>query len=184
MLWPALRVLAHGDLAADQVRQLIGVLGLDEVPRAEGPGKEASLAHRAFTDDTGARLVLDLSKAGASGWVLSLLSAAGQPSPETVESHRRRLRAAAEHLGLTIVQVDPARTADEVFLPAAPDEGAIGQSWDLPYDELDHLWPHLGVRADAPREVKKVRLEAMTRAPVWADAPDKLRRQAAEFLRD
>ncbi|WP_433519801.1 hypothetical protein ACQP2T_19630 [Nonomuraea sp. CA-143628] len=183
MLWPALRVLAHGDLAADQVRQLIGALNLDEVPRTEGPGEEASLAHRTFTDEAGARLVLDLSRVGESGWLLALFSD-GAPQPDTVESHRRLLRDAAERLGLTIVQVDPPQSADEVFLTPTPPEGAIGESWELPYDELDQLWQHLGVRDDAPREVKKVKLAAMTRAPVWSSAPVRLRRQAADFLRD
>ncbi|MEV4567831.1 hypothetical protein AB0K12_29025 [Nonomuraea sp. NPDC049419] len=180
MLWPALRVLAYGELGREQAAELARLLGLDEGPRSEGPGEEASLAHRSFTD--GVRLVLDLSRLGTTGWLLTLL-AEGEPGPQVVERHRALLRDAAERFGLSVVQVDPPQTADEVFLPPPADEGSIGQSWELPFDELDQLWPHLGVRADAPREVKRVKLEAMTRAPVWSSAPERLRRQAAEFLR-
>ncbi|WP_324783992.1 hypothetical protein [Streptomyces sp. H51] len=187
MLWPALRVLSQGELSSDQLRRLIGTLRLEETPRAEGPGAAKSLAHRSFTDDTGTRLVLDLARTGESGWVLALFFDGEPPSAGTVEGHRVLLRDAVERLGLSLVEITPAATADEVHVAPPPPGSAapgIGVSWDLPHDDLDQLWPHLGLRKDAPREVKAVKLREMMRTPVWSAAPESFRRRAEAFLRD
>ncbi|MCQ4043282.1 hypothetical protein ACFOSC_01075 [Streptantibioticus rubrisoli] len=187
MLWPALRVLSQGELTPDQLRQLLSTLRLEEAPRTEGPGAARSIAHRSFTDDTGTRLVLDLARTGESGWVLALFFEGEPPSADTVEGHRVLLRDAVERFGLTLIEITPAATADEVYVaplqPRAPESG-IGVSWDLPYDDLDQLWPHLGLRTDAPREVKEVKLREVMRTPAWSSAPLSLRRQAEAFLRD
>jgi hypothetical protein len=187
MLWPALRALFHGELAPDQLRRLLGTLRLEEAPRTEGPGAARSIAHRSFAGETGTRLVLDLARTGESGWVLTLFFDGELPSTETVEGHRVLLRDAVERLGLTLIEITPAATADEVHVvppppPGTPESG-IGVSWDLPYDELDQLWPHVGLRRDAPREVKEVKLREVMRTPVWSDAPQTLHRQAEAFLR-
>ncbi|MFB7114114.1 hypothetical protein [Streptomyces sp. NPDC056190] len=60
-------------------------------------------------------------------------------------------------------------------------ESALGAHWHLP-DELDGVWPHLGLRKDAPREVKEVKLRELMRTPAWTAAPTGLRSQAEEFL--
>ncbi|MFF3244275.1 hypothetical protein ACFYWY_11190 [Streptomyces sp. NPDC002870] len=188
MLWPALRVLSRGELTSDQLQQLLGTLRLEEPPRTEGPGAARSIAHRSFTDDTGTRLVLDLARTGESGWVLALFFDGEPPSTDIVEGHRVLLRDAVERLGLTLIEITPAATADEVHVvpppPPGTSESGIGVSWDLPYDELDQLWPHVGLRKDAPREVKEVKLREVMRTPVWSVAPFALRRQAEAFLRD
>lgn len=186
MLWPALRVLSHGELTPDQLRRLIGTLRLEEIPRAEGPGAAKSIAHRSFTDDTGTRLVLDLARTGESGWVLALFFDGEPPSVDTLEGHRILLRDAVERLGLTLIEITPAAAADEVHVvPPSPSasEPGIGVSWDLPYEDLDQLWPHLGLRKEAPREVKEVKLREVMRTPAWTAAPQSLRRQAEIFLR-
>ncbi|MFE5327303.1 hypothetical protein ACFRCG_13060 [Embleya sp. NPDC056575] len=186
MLWPALRVLARGELSSERIRHLLTTLRLEENPRSEGPGASMSLAHRTFTDDTGTRLVLDLGRADESGWILALFFDGEPPSTDTVEGYRVLLRAAVDRLGLALIEVTPAAAADEVYVapPPSPDtpEPMI-LSWDLPYDDLDRMWPHLGLRATAPREVKEVVLREVTRTPAWAVAPEKLRRQAEAFLR-
>ncbi|MCX4732730.1 hypothetical protein [Streptomyces sp. NBC_01363] len=187
MLWPALRVLSQGELTSDQLQQLLGTLRLDESPRTEGPGAARSIAHRSFTDDTGTRLVLDLARTGESGWVLALFFDGEPPSIDTIEGHRVLLRDAVERFGLMLIEITPAATADEVYVapppPGAPESG-IGVSWDLPYNDLDQLWPHLGLRKDAPREVKEVKLYEAMRTPAWSSAPLSLRRQVEAFLRD
>ncbi|MBB5940311.1 hypothetical protein [Streptomyces zagrosensis] len=188
MLWPALRVLAHGELTSEQLRRLLGTLRLEETPRTEGPGAAGSIAHRSFTDDTDTRLVMDLARTGESGWVLALFFDGEPPSAGTVEGHRVLLRDAVERFGLTLVEITPAATADEVHVappppPGVPEAG-IGVYWDLPYDDLDQLWPHVGLRKDAPREVKEVKLREVMRTPAWSAAPLSLRRQAEAFLRD
>lgn len=187
MLWPVLRALSHGELTSDQLRWLRGRFQLEEAPRTEGPGAAKSIAHRSFTDDTGTRLVLDLARTGESGWVFTLFYEGQRPSTGTVEEHRALFRQTVDRLGLTLVEINPAASADEVLVanPAPPGtpESAIGAHWDLPYDELDRVWPHVGLREDAPREVKEVKLRELMRTPAWSAAPSALRHQAEEFLR-
>ncbi|MEV6685085.1 hypothetical protein AB0N28_07060 [Streptomyces sp. NPDC051130] len=187
MLWPALQVLSYGELTSDALRSLLDVLRLETVPRTEGPGAAKSIAHRSFTDNAGSRLVLDLARTGDVGWVVTLFFDGERPSVDTVESHRVLLREAVERHGLTVIEITPAATADEVHVVPAPPQGApesgIGVSWDLPYDDLEHLWPHVRLRKDAPREVKEVKLRELMRAPAWSAAPELLRTQAESFLR-
>ncbi|MFG2754769.1 hypothetical protein [Streptomyces xanthophaeus] len=45
------------------------------------------------------------------------------------------------------------------------------------------LWPHLGLRADDPPQVREAKLCELVRSPAWPDAPAALRTQAEEFLR-
>ncbi|MFF2021180.1 hypothetical protein ACFVW2_05135 [Streptomyces sp. NPDC058171] len=187
MLWPALRALSHGELAPDQLEWLLDAFRLDGTPRTEGPGAAVSVAHRSFTDEEGTRLVLDLSRVGPSGWVFTLFYEGRRPATATVEDHRTRFRGAVDHLGLTLVEVTPAATADEVLVtpptPTGTPESGPGAHWDLPHD-LDHVWPRLGLRRDAPREVKEVKLRELMGTSVWSSAPVTVRRQAAEFLGD
>lgn len=185
MLWPALRALSHGNLPDDQLSSLIQEFQLDPTPRTEGPGAAGSIAHREFSGGPGTRLVLDLARTGDSGWVFTLFQEGERPGPDTVEAHRALFRAAIDRLGLTLVEITPAATADEVHV--APEtngpESAPGAQWPLPYDELDRVWPHLGIRPDAPREVKEVKLREAMRTPAWPTAPEALRREAEAFLR-
>jgi hypothetical protein len=190
MLLPALRVLSDGEPTSDGLRWLLDTLRLEETPRTEGPGAAKSIAHRSFTDGSGASLVLDLARSGESGWVLALFfeSAGERPATATVDEHRALLRDAVERLGLALVEIVPPAAADEVHVtpPPPPEvtEAPIGVSWELPYDQLDQMWQHVGLRNDAPREVKEVKLREVMRTPVWSVAPPALRRQAEDFLRD
>lgn len=186
MLWPALRALSYGELTLDQVQWLVGTLELDPVPRTEGPGAAQSLAHRSFTDDAGARLVLDLARTGENGWVFALFFHAGQwPSDGTIEAHRARFRQVIDQLSLTLVEIDPAATADEVHVvpaePAGAPDSSFAAHWDLP-GELDRIWLHVGLRVDAPRQVKEVKLRELMGTPAWRTAPAGLRSQAEAFL--
>ncbi|MEV2278311.1 hypothetical protein AB0I72_22265 [Nocardiopsis sp. NPDC049922] len=188
MLLPALLAFSYGGLTSDQVRWLHDTLQLEEgTPRTEGYGAAASIAHRTFTDGTSDHLVLELGRVGEDTWAFSLYFEGERPSDETVESHRRLFRELIEQLGLTLLEITPAATADEVFA-ARPQpgnvEGGVGVSWDLPYKELDQAWFHLGLRKDAPREVKAVKLRELMSFPIWSVAPEPLRSQAEEFLRD
>jgi hypothetical protein len=188
MLWPALRILSIGELTSDQLTSLIDTLQLDEVPRTDGPGADMSIAHRSFTDATGSRLVLDLARVSDTGWALALFFDREKPSRDTIDDYRRKLRHAMERLGLRIIEVIPAATADEVFVtppspPGTPDSYIV-RFWDLPYENLEQLWPHLGLLKDDPREVKEVRLREIMRSPAWPSAPPTLRAEAESFLRD
>lgn len=187
MLWPALRALSYGELASDQLRWLFDTFRLEEVPRTEGPGAANSVAHRSYTDGAGTRLVVDVARTSESGWVFALFYAGDRPSSDTVEAHRVLFRDAVDRLGLTLVEITPAATAAEVFVtPSAPEggaESAFGAHWYLPYDDLDRVWPHLGLRGDAAREVKKVKLRELMATPAWSSAPEALRHQAEAFLR-
>jgi hypothetical protein len=159
MLWPALRVLSQGELTPDQLRHLRGQLRLEDTPRTEGPGAARSLAHRRFVDDAGTPLVLDLARTGESGWVLALFFEGERPCVDTVEEHRVRLRDLVEHVGLTLIEIVPAATADEVHVPPpGPPGSTVGVPRGLPYDDLEQLWPHVGLRRDAPDPVKAVTL--------------------------
>ncbi|NJP34172.1 hypothetical protein HCJ94_19825 [Micromonospora sp. HSS6-12] len=110
------------------------------------------------------------------------------PSIDTVEGHRTLLRDTVERLGLTLIEVTPATTADEVHVPPQEPGGTaeptIGPSWDLPYDDLNQLWPHVGLRKNAPKDVKAVKLREVMRSPAWSAAPLALQRQAESFLHD
>ncbi|WP_406293527.1 hypothetical protein OG948_02810 [Embleya sp. NBC_00888] len=99
-------------------------------------------------------MVLDLARTGESGWVFTLFHIGQQPSAATVEGHRTLFRDAIDRLGLTLVKIEPAATADEVLVPppATPGvpESAFGAHWDPAVDDLDRVWPRLGLRTDAP----------------------------------
>ncbi|MFG1892212.1 hypothetical protein ACGFIR_30650 [Micromonospora sp. NPDC049051] len=188
MLWPALRVLSQGELTSDQLQHLLSILQLEQAPRIQGPGAAKSIAHRAFADSVDTRLILDLARAGESGWVLTLLFEGEPPSADAIQAHRALLVDTIEQCGLTLIEVAPAATADQVHVPPQEPIGTaepgIGPSWDLPYDNLDQLWPHVGLRKDAPRDVKAVKLREVMRSSVWSAAPPALQRQAESFLRD
>ncbi len=187
MLWPALRALSYGELTSDQLQWLFATFRLEEVPRTEGPGAATSIAHRSSRDEANTRLVVDVGRTSESGWVFSLFYAGDRPSSETVDAHRVLFRDAVDRLGLTLVEITPAATAEEVFVPPAAPEGAhesaFGTNWDLPYDDLERVWPHVGLRGDAPREVKEVKLRELMATPAWPSAPEALRHQAEAFLR-
>lgn len=184
---PVLRMHTHGDLTDDRYRWLLDTLRLEETPRTEGPAVSMSVAHRAFDNDLGNKLIIDLGKVSESGWVLALFydKQGTFPSDETIEEHRLLFRGVVERLGLEIVDVVPAATADEVFVmpqPYGTMETGEAFAWDMPYDTLDEMWPHLGLSQDAPWEVKRVKLLEIMRAPIWAVAPRELRGQAEDFL--
>ncbi|GAB3284417.1 hypothetical protein [Parasphingorhabdus pacifica] len=184
---PAIRALATGELTSDQQRWLLDTLQLEETPRTVGPGAKQSLAHRSFTSEAGTtRLVLDLAHTGDAGWVLALFFDGERPSADTVEDYRRLFRDLVDQLGLELVEITPAATAEEVHVvppsPASEPETAAGASWGLPYYELEQLWAHVGLRRDAPREVKEVKLREVMRTPAWSAAPPTLRQQAEDFL--
>ncbi|OKI23651.1 hypothetical protein A6A08_02470 [Nocardiopsis sp. TSRI0078] len=190
MLLPALVARSYGDLTSDQVRWLHDKLQLDEgTPRTEGIGAAASIAHRTFTDGTADNLVLELGRTGEDGWLFSVyFEKGGRPSTETVESYRRLFRDLIDQLGLRLREIIPAATADEVAVapPQPPNvEGGVGGvAWQFSYTELDQLWAHLGLLRDAPREVKAVKLREFMTYPFWSAAPEPLRSQAEEFLRE
>ncbi|MET7276606.1 hypothetical protein ABZS29_00140 [Kribbella sp. NPDC005582] len=184
MLWPALRALSYGDLSAEQLTWLRERFGLTDGPRTEGPGAAQSLAHQSLTDPDGTPVVLDLASTGTSGWVLTLFHTGAQPSAASVASLRTAFRDAIEQLGLTLVEIEPAATADEVLVPSAdpgaPDS-AFAAHWELP-GELDQVWSHLGVLRDAPREVKQVKLRELMATPAWHAAPAGLQQEAQDYL--
>ncbi|MFC9498422.1 hypothetical protein [Streptomyces sp. NPDC056982] len=184
MLWPALRVLARGELTADQLQELHSVLDLAPVARTEGPGARASIAHRTRTV-AGGRLVTDLARAGDDGWVLALFFDGQAPDADVIAEYRTQWRGLVDQLDLELVEITPAAAADEVLvLPDQVDTDEAVDAWELPYDQLDQMWPHVGLRSDAPREVKKVKLRELMRTPAWRVAPAPLRHQAEEFLAD
>ncbi|KIF05151.1 hypothetical protein PL81_14760 [Streptomyces sp. RSD-27] len=119
--------------------------------------------------------------------MFALFYSGRRPAADTVEEHRTLFRRAIDQAGLTLVEITPAATADEVLLasaaPVGTPEDALGAHWPLPYEELDRVWPHLGLRTDAPREVKEVKLRELMSTPAWPQAPEALRRQAEAFLR-
>ncbi|MGA4800476.1 hypothetical protein [Streptomyces lavendulocolor] len=131
--------------------------------------------------------MLDVAGVGESGWVFTLFRTGRQPSSATVEAHRAAFRDAVDRLGLTLVEITPAATADEVLVPVAEPadqpRSALGAHWALP-GELDRVWVHIGLRQDAPREVKEVKLRELMRTPAWSAAPGDVQRQADVFLAD
>ncbi|GAB3950570.1 hypothetical protein GCM10029976_085500 [Kribbella albertanoniae] len=184
MLWPALRALAHGALSAEQLTWLRERFGLIDSPRTEGPGAAQSIAHVNRTDPEGTPVVLDLARTGESGWVLTLFHTGEQPNADSVESLRTAFRAAIAQLGLTLVEIEPAGSADEVYVApvgSGTAESAFAAHWELP-GELEQVWSHVGVLADAPRDVLEVKLRELMQTPAWASAPAGLRQQAEDFL--
>ncbi|WP_433007505.1 hypothetical protein [Kribbella sp. CA-294648] len=186
MLWPALQALSTGELSEDQVSWLRETFGLTAGPRTEPPGAADSLAHRRLTDPDGAELVLDLACMNGNAWLFTLFQTTGdKPSAAFVETQRAAFRAAIDHLGLRLVEIEPPATADEVLVipedPATAAATAFDLDWDLP-EELDGVWGYLRVSADAPREVREVKLRALMNTMVWKEAPARLRAEAQEFL--
>ncbi|WP_327636835.1 hypothetical protein OHB24_00155 [Kribbella sp. NBC_00482] len=186
MLWPVLRALSIGELSEDDVTWLRETFALTEGPRTEGPAAEDSLAHRTLTDEQGVELVLDLAGMDDDAWVFTLFQTTGdKPSAPFVETQRGAFRAAIDHLGLQLVEIEPPAKADEVLIipedPEVAATSAFDLDWDLP-DELDLVWRYLRVPHDAPREVKDVKLRALMHTLVWKEASPRLRREAQEFL--
>ncbi|MFF3359877.1 hypothetical protein ACFYWN_46750 [Streptomyces sp. NPDC002917] len=187
MLWPALRALAYGHLTSDQLTWLLDNFGLTKNVRVEGPGAAQSTAHRPLVDEQGTALVLDLARTGDSGWVLTLFHNGQQPAAATIEGYRKGFRDAVRQLELTLVQVEPPASADEVLTtPAAPDEAnsPFGPHWDPAVGQLGRLWTHLGLDRQAPGVVKAVKLREVMLTPAWPQAPGSLHREAEEFLRN
>jgi hypothetical protein len=184
MLWPALRALAAGELSDGQVSWLREEFGLTEGPRTEPPAPEESVAHRRLTDDQGVELILDVARMSGDTWEFVLFQASGdKPSTAFVETQRAAFRAAIDHLGLQLVAIDPPATADEApFLRGDPEFEAQAAVEDLLPDDLDGVWRHLGLRADAPREVKEGQLRGLMEVATWGSASPNLRLQAQEFL--
>ncbi|MGP3991319.1 hypothetical protein [Streptomyces sp. 3N207] len=120
-----------------------------------------------------------------------LPSAWGRPSASRKRGHslsprwKLNVHDAVERLGLSLVEITPAATADEILVPAAESDeipaDAMGAHWALPGD-LEYIWPHIGLSADAPREVKEVKLRELMATPAWASAPAGLHREADDFL--
>jgi len=188
MFWPALRALSIGELSEDQVRWLRETFALTEGPRTEGPAAQDSIAHRTLTDDQRVPLVLDLACMDGTAWVFTLFQTTeDKPSAPFVETQRAAFRTAIDHLGLELVEIQPPATSDEVLIPYAEPtytpESAFRAHWALP-DDLELVWPHLGVVRDAPREVKKVKLRELMLTPAWNLAPAAVHRQAQRFLDD
>ncbi|HEY9373089.1 hypothetical protein [Streptomyces sp.] len=186
MLWPALRALAYGHMENDQLTWLLDDLSLTKNVRTEGPGAEQSIAHRQLVDDAGVPLVLDLARTGDSGWVFTLFHTGQQPAAATIEGYRERFREAVRQVELTLVQVEPPASADEVLImTVAPDEAdsPFGSHWNPAVEELGRLWAHFGLDKNAPREVKEVKLREAMLTPAWRQAPKSLRHEAEEFLR-
>ncbi|HET6739736.1 MAG TPA: hypothetical protein VFH76_12405 [Kribbella sp.] len=186
MLWPALRAHSVGKLSDAQVTWLRERFGLTEGPRTEGPAADGSLAHRRLTDEQGVPLVLDLTAMERDGWLFTLFQVtADKPTADFVAKQRAEFRAAIDHLGLKLLEIEPAATADEVSLVtlSAEDEqlDAFDGVWDLP-DDLNRIWFHLGLLRDSPREVQEVKLRHLMRTSGWRQAPERVRRQAQEFL--
>ncbi|MFC7326434.1 hypothetical protein [Marinactinospora rubrisoli] len=186
MLWPALVAHSHGELTPDQTRLLLTTLQLEDTPRAEGPGAAGSIAHRSFAGDSGTRLVVDVARIGDDIWALGLFFDGEPPSKNIVEHHRRMFRDVIDRLELTLIQVEPAATGDEVsVMPPQPDDAESPMDAYWPYPDLvdlDDLWLHLRLRKDAPRKVKAVKLREVMSYPSWAQAHPSLQRQAEEFL--
>jgi hypothetical protein len=188
MLWPVLRALSIGELSEDQLTWLREAFGLTDGSRTEGPGAEDSLAHRTLTDEVGVEVVLDLACMDEGAWVFALFrTTAENPSTAFIESWRTHFRGAIDHLGLELVEIQPAATGDEALIvyaePTRAARSASRAHWVLPDDlDLDRLWPHLGLLRDAPREVKTVRLRELMLTPAWDLAPEALHRQAEDFL--
>ncbi|MFF8279913.1 hypothetical protein ACF05T_28045 [Streptomyces lateritius] len=186
MLWPALRVLAYGHMENDQLTWLLDNLSLTKNIRAEGPGAAQSIAHRPFADEEGTPLVLDLAQTGDSGWVFTLFHTGQQPAAATIEEYRARFREAVRQRELTLVQVEPPASADEVLTtPTVPDDAdsPFGAHWNPAVEELGRLWMHLGLDKNAPREVKELKLREAMLTSAWSQAPESLRHEAEEFLR-
>ncbi|MFD7966303.1 hypothetical protein ACFV5J_36515 [Streptomyces zaomyceticus] len=113
MLWPAVRALAYGPLENEQLTSLLDDLGLTRSARAEGPGAEQSIAHRAFVDEDGTPLVLDVARSGDFGWVVALFHTGHQPAATTLDGYRERFREAVRRTDLVLVQIDPPASVEE-----------------------------------------------------------------------
>jgi hypothetical protein len=101
-----------------------------------------------------------------------------------LEEIARQVRAAAPASGLTVGEVR--------FLepPPVPDFATMNRNenwlrtmhWDLPAQSLEELWPVLGLSPSADDDLKRARLRQFMTAPAWEPAPERIRREAEEFL--
>ncbi|MFF7780427.1 hypothetical protein ACFZCG_39195 [Streptomyces tanashiensis] len=137
-------------------------------------------------DDGGGQFEELLSDGGAAGSGDTLFHTGQQPSTATIEGYRESFREAVRRVELTLVQVEPPASADEVLTTTAATDEAdspFGDQWNPAVAELGRLWAHLGLDRNAPREVKEVKLREAMLAQSWPQAPESLRHEAEEFLR-
>jgi hypothetical protein len=118
-------------------------------------------------------------------WLVDVTAWPGfRVEPRQLDEVVARIRAAAPVVGLAVSDVRTfAPVADEDFATMNHNENWLRTThWDLPATTLDELWPVLGLAPTADDETKRARLRAFMTEPAWAPAPERIRREAAEFL--
>jgi hypothetical protein len=101
-----------------------------------------------------------------------------------LEEIARQVRVAAPAVGLTVGEVR------FIQPPPVPDFATLNRNanwlrtmqWALPAQSLEELWPVLGLSPSADIEVKRARLREFMTEPAWQPAPERIRREAEEFL--
>lgn len=128
---------------------------------------------------------LTLWRSADDRWRVSLrYSAADRVTREEIDEIVARVTEVAARVGLVV------QSQRHVEPPPEQDFDTLNRNenwlrtfgWDLPAQTLDELWWVLGV-AGADPDRRRLRLREFMTQPAWQAAPERIRQEAAEFLR-
>jgi hypothetical protein len=182
----ALHRLLELDLAGTLDRERLALLR-----NALGMERRGRLTD-SMDEEFGYRYLQGLYSASLTLWRLShdrwLVDVSAWPAyqvaRDVLEGIVEEVRRAAPAVGLTVGEVrffEP---------PPMPDAATMIRNanwlrtmrWDLPAQSLEELWPVLGLLPSAGIEVKRARLREFMTELAWEPAPERIRREAEEFL--
>lgn len=181
----------QGELSIDLRGRLdqAGLTVLREVLALERRGRLTDQEDEKFgvrylrSDLAGASLTL--WRSAEDRWRVSLrYSAADHVTREEIDEIMARVTEVAPRVGLVV------ESRRHVEPPPEPDFDTLNRNenwlrtfgWDLPAQTLDELWGVLGV-VQADPERRRARLREFMAQPAWQAAPERVRREAEEFLR-
>jgi len=179
-----LMLILDGRLDQDSLVRLRQTLGLTKVGRLTD-WEDEQFGYREFGERDGPTMSLELWRTEENQWLISLDVAQGADVGEDViATWQEQAEVAAQAVGFRIVErrLFPAEPV-ESYTDINRNENWLRTAyWDLPAQTLDELWSVIGVRASPPDE-RRAALVAFMDSPTWEPAPERIKREAEEFLR-
>ncbi|MFE5288982.1 hypothetical protein ACFRAQ_28795 [Nocardia sp. NPDC056611] len=182
---PRCRLDLHGHLDQERLEQIRAKLGLTKMGRLSD-WQDEDFGWRDISHDGDSSLMLNLWRHSEDQWSI-LISAADDIdlSDQEIARWRTIFTTAVLDSGLEItdfkVTAPPHR---ESYETTWWNENWLRTThWDLPAQNLEELWPVIGVHPSAAEVEKRDKLAIFMTSPTWQPAPVELREQAENFIR-